>query len=242
MGDYAGAVTEQWLLPAVERTSTIEQVHRVLREAIISGSIPQGARLREVSLAHALGTSRGTIREAIRHLLQEGLVEHELHRGASVPTLSLVDRLDVYVAREVIEVGAAARLVASQDGVDLGPLERAIEELRIAARGQSRPTEDVIAADIRFHQELVATVGSPRLNRAYETLAAEARILLRSHPEYPWQTYVSDHQALLDAFRRRDPEAPDLVSEHLRLSVDLIRSEITSSEPDGHGRESDGNR
>jgi DNA-binding GntR family transcriptional regulator len=198
--------------------------------------------LREIALAQALGTSRGTIREAIRHLLQEGLAEHELHRGAYVPTLSLVDRLDVYVAREVIEVSAAARLVESGDDVDLGPLEKAIEELRAAAIGQSRPTEEVIAADIRFHQELVGTVGSPRLNRAYETLAAEARILLRSHPEYPWQTYVSDHQTLLDAFRRRDPEAPDLVSKHLRLSVDLIRSEIASSEPDWNGRESAGNR
>ena len=43
--DYAAGVSEQWLLPAVERTSTIEQVHRVLREGIISGSIPQGTRL-----------------------------------------------------------------------------------------------------------------------------------------------------------------------------------------------------
>jgi DNA-binding GntR family transcriptional regulator len=174
-----------------------------------------------------LGTSRGTIREAIRHLVQEGLVESKLHRGAFVAALSIVDRLDVYVAREVIEVWAARRLVERGDGVDLRPLEEAMEELRAAAVGEDRPTERVIAADIRFHRELVALAESPRLARAYETLAAEARMLLRHHPPYPWRTYVDDHERLFEALERRDPQAPDLVAEHLRVSAELIGGEIT---------------
>src|SRR5439155_18902473 len=65
-----------WNLPTVERASTLEQVHRTLREAIVQGSIAQGTHLREISLAEALGTSRATVREAIRQLVQEGLVEY----------------------------------------------------------------------------------------------------------------------------------------------------------------------
>jgi DNA-binding GntR family transcriptional regulator len=221
-------MSESWHLPTVERTSTTEQVHRALREAIIQGEIPEGARLGEVRLARMLGTSRGTVREAIRHLVQEGLVESKLHRGAFVAALSLVDRLDVYVAREAIEMYAATWLVEHGDGVDLRPLEEAMEELRTAAVGVDRPTERVIAADIEFHRELVALTGSPRLLRAYETLAAEARMLLRNHPAYPWQTYISDHETLFEALRTRDPRAPELVAEHLRLSVDLISAEIAS--------------
>lgn len=223
-------MTEEWNLPTVERSSTLEQVHRALRDAIVAGSIPQGAHLREISLARTLATSRGTVREAIRQLVQEGLVEYVLHRGSFVRALSVVDRLDVYVAREAIEVGVARRLLQNHHELDLGQLEDAMEELRRAAVGHARPTEEVIAADLHFHQELVRLVGSPRLDRAYETLAVETRILLRHHPEYPWRTYVSDHEKLLDALRRRDPHLPQLVADHLQLSADLIGGEIAGRE------------
>jgi DNA-binding GntR family transcriptional regulator len=219
-------MTSNWLLPTIERTSTIEQVHKTLRDAIIEGEIPEGARLGEVRLARMLGTSRSTVREAIRHLVQEGLVESKLHRGAFVAALSLEDHLDVYAAREAIEVWAAQRLVEAED-VDLTPLEDAMDELRAAAVGEDRPTEAVIAADVRFHRELVGLTGSPRLARAFETLAAEARLVLRHHPPYPWRTYVQDHEVLFEALARRDVNAPELVAEHLHLSADLIGAELT---------------
>jgi len=218
-----------WNLSPIERSSTLEQVHRVLREAIIDGSIPPGAHLRELHLARELETSRGTVREAIRHLVQEGLVEYVLHRGNFVNALSLRDRLDVYVAREAIEVGVARRLLQTDAPADLAPLEEAMDELRREVEGHTRPTEEVIAADLRFHQELVRLAGSPRLDRAYDTLAAETRMLLRHHPDYPWQTYVEDHEKLLFALRDGDPRLPDLVVEHLRLSVDLLRGEIAGA-------------
>ena len=219
-------MSETWNLPPVERSSTLEQVHRVLRDAIVDGSIPPGSHLRELHLARDLETGRGTVREAIRHLVQEGLVEHVLHRGNFVLSLSLPDRLDVYVAREAIEVGVATRLLRKGEPIDVAPIEDAMEELRRAAAGHARPTEELIAADMRFHQELVALVRSPRLDRAYDTLAAETRMLLRHHPEYPWRTYVADHQKLLDALRSLDPRTPELVAEHLTLSADLIGGEL----------------
>ena len=221
-------MAEEWNLNTVERSSTIEQVHRELRDAITEGSIPPGAHLREISLARALATSRGTVREAIRQLVQEGLVESVLHRGSFVRAMSDSDWRDVYVAREAIEVGVATRLLENEDELDLGPLDDAMQELRRAAAGQARPTEEVIAADLRFHRELVRLAGSPRLDRAFETLAVETRMLLRHHPEYPWRTYVSDHEKVLEALRRRDPRTPELVAEHLHLSVDLISGAIAS--------------
>ena len=226
---------DQWSVPPVERSSTTEQVHRALRDAIVDGTIPQGAHLRELHLAALLGTSRSTIREGIRHLVQEGLAEYELHRGTFVRALSVDDRLDVYVAREAIEVGAVTRLLTQPHEPDLDALEAPLETLSRAARGRRRPTERMIAADLAFHQELVRLVGSPRLDRAFETLAAETRMLLRHHPVYPWRTYVADHEDLLDGLRRRDPELPRLVAGHLRLSADLIGGELaaTSSAHEG---------
>src|SRR5918996_2893169 len=101
------AASHNWQLGAINRASTTEQVLQELREAIIDGRIAQGEALREVSLAEAFGTGRSAVREAIRQLVQEGLVEYELHRGAFVRVMSLADLLDVYVAREAIEAGGA---------------------------------------------------------------------------------------------------------------------------------------
>jgi DNA-binding GntR family transcriptional regulator len=214
-----------WRLSSVERASMTEQVLRELREAIVEGRIPQGEALREVSLAGTLGTGRSAVREAIRQLVQEGLVDYEPHRGAFVRVMSLADRLDVYVAREAIETGAARRILEAPPR-DLGPLRAALDELAQNAHEHDRITEPVIDADIRFHQELVALARSPRLTRAHDTLAAETRMLLRHHPDYPWASYVTDHTRLLEAIEARDPATPELVAAHLRKSNDLIASEL----------------
>jgi DNA-binding GntR family transcriptional regulator len=220
------ATSDNWRLGAIDRASTTEQVLQELREAIIDGRIAQGEALREVPLARAFGTGRSAVREAIRQLVQEGLVEYELHRGAFVRVMSLADRLDVYVAREAIESGVARLLVHASDPPDLSSLRAALDRLRAAAYEHDRVTDEMIEADIGFHEELVRLAGSPRLTRAHATLAAETRMLLRHHPTYPWSDYVGDHERLFDAVERRDPRAPDYVMEHLRLSARLIGDEL----------------
>jgi DNA-binding GntR family transcriptional regulator len=224
---------DTWQLGSIDRASTTQQVLQELREAIIDGRIAQGEALREVPLAKAFGTGRSAVREAIRQLEQEGLVEYELHRGAFVRVMSLADRLDVYVAREAIETGVAKRVVEASQPADLSGLRHALAVLRATAQGHDRVTEEEIAADIRFHQELVRLAGSPRLTRAHETLAAETRMLLRHHPAYPWSDYVGDHDRLFQAIERRDPRAPQLVAEHLRLSARLISEELARETGDG---------
>jgi DNA-binding GntR family transcriptional regulator len=226
-----------WRLAGVERASVTEQVLRELREAIVEGRIPQGEALREVSLAGTLGTGRSAVREAVRQLIQEGLVAYEPHRGACVRVMSLADRLDVYVAREAIEAGVARLAVEAEPAPGLGSLRAALDELRTAARGHNRVTDETIEADIVFHEELVRLAGSPRLRRAHETLAAETRMLLRHHPAYPWSDYVSDHERLFDAIEQRDPRAPDYVIEHLRLSARLIGDELDRTSDDAEIRD-----
>jgi DNA-binding GntR family transcriptional regulator len=217
---------DTWRLRSIERASTTEQVLTELRDAIVDGRIPQGEQLREVPLSRELGTGRSAVREAIRQLVQEGLVEHQMHRGAVVRVVSLEDRLDVYGAREVIEAGAVRQLIDRDEPVDLSPLRDALQALRQALASPGDLTDEAIAADIRFHRELVDLCGSPRLSRAHETLAAETRMLLRHHPVYPAADYVSDHERLLDALERRDPGTQELVVQHLRLSARLIGEQI----------------
>src|SRR5437879_11446065 len=100
-----------WSLPRFEGPSATETVRRIIREAIVDGRIPPGEQLRESRLVEMLGISRVTVREAVRQLVQEGLVEYRMHYGAFVKAQLLEDRLDVYVAREAIEVWAARTLI-----------------------------------------------------------------------------------------------------------------------------------
>ena len=220
------AASHNWRLGSIARASTTEQVLRELREAIIDGRIAQGEALREIPLAQTFGTGRSAVREAIRQLVQEGLVDYELHRGAFVRVMSLADRLDVYVAREAIEAGVARLAIEASAAPKLSALRAALEDLRTRAQGHDGITDDLIEADIRFHEELVRLAGSPRLTRAHETLVAETRMLLRHHPAYPWSDYVTDHERLFDAIERRDARAPDYVVAHLRLSARLIGEEL----------------
>ena len=229
------APPHNWRLGAIDRASTTEQVLQELREAIIDGRIAQGEALREIPLSRTLGTGRSAVREAIRQLVQEGLVDYELHRGAFVRVMSLADRLDVYVAREAIEAGVARLAVEAEPPPDLSALRAALENLRSRAEGHDRVTDELIEADIGFHEELVRLADSPRLTRAHETLVAETRMLLRHHPTYPWADYVSDHARLFDAIERRDADAPDYVIEHLRLSARLIADQLERENGDAAG-------
>lgn len=223
------ASSQAWGLTAVERRSTTDHVLAELRAAIVSGRIGPLEPLRETALARTLGTGRSAIREAIRHLVQEGLVEYELNRGAYVRVLTVHDSDDVYLAREAIEVSAVRVALERDESLDLAGLEAALDRLRRAAQ-ETRDDEPagagLIAADLDFHREMVRLAGSPRLSRAHETLAAEAQMMMHHQPIYPPSDYAADHGVLLDAIARRSPAAPDLVRDHLRLSAKLIAGEI----------------
>ena len=218
-----------WGLETVERRSTTEQVLRELRAAILAGRIKPQEALPEVALAQALGTGRSAIREALRQLVQEGLVVTEINRGARVRSISTEDVIDVYRARAAIETAAVAALLERDDAVDAAPLQQAQQRIRDAcpADCSEAPSQELIGADIDFHRALVAMAGSPRLSRAHEPLAAESQMLLNWHPVYAVSDYVADHQKLLDAVSARDTAAAEVVGAHLQLTVDLLVAETT---------------
>lgn len=222
------AATTDWGLGTVERRSTTDQVLHELRSAILSGRIRPREQLPEVALAQTFGTGRSAIREALRQLVQEGLVVSELNRGAWVRPLSIEDVIDVYRARTAIEVAAVRAALEHESPCELTRLRAAQARIRAAcaaAAGDEAPSHELIAADIDFHRGLVALAGSPRLSRAHEPLAAESQMLLNWHPVYSISDYAADHQQVLDALEDADADAAEVVRAHLTLTVDLITQE-----------------
>ncbi|MFZ0381273.1 MAG: GntR family transcriptional regulator, partial [Solirubrobacteraceae bacterium] len=92
--------------------SVVDQVYTAIRERISSGSLPRGERVHQEDLAEELGVSRTPVREALRRLAAEGLVEMRTNRGARVADVDQIGMRESYEARTVIEPGAA-RLAAA---------------------------------------------------------------------------------------------------------------------------------
>lgn len=187
-----------------------------LREAIIRGSYAPGQPLTEASLAEELGTSRGTIREALRELGSLGLVTRASHRGAVVSTLTAKDAEEIYTLRAVLE-SFAAQLAVERGRLDdaaLSRLAQHIEAIADAAGGGDVPS--IIAADLAFHTALSAMSGHDLL---IEHLAAiqvhSRRVLFYSDLYHPTpQVVVQRHRDLLDVLRGGDAYLVSVAIDH----------------------------
>ena len=96
-------------LPPAERRVLRQDILFGLRSGILSGEIPAGTRLLEIPLATELGVSRGPVREALRQLEQEGLVEFFPHRGAVVVGVGESEIETIYAIRALLEERAFAK-------------------------------------------------------------------------------------------------------------------------------------
>jgi DNA-binding GntR family transcriptional regulator len=158
----------------VKRVSATDQVAQHLRTMIADGRLPQGEKLPEIPLAEAIGVSRNTIRDSIRVLASEGLVDYEHNRGAIVRVLSADDVSDIYALRRRFELEGLTRVADA----DASERQRALETLEACAHALDRDDyADFIEHELIFHGVLVAHLRSPRLDRFFAQLIGELRLL-----------------------------------------------------------------
>ncbi len=219
-------------LGSVERLSTPGQLVSLLRDGIVDGTIPQGEQLRELWLSEQFHVSRSSLREALRQLVQEGLVEHQVHRGIFVRRITPEDAVDVYRAREAVELTALGLFLDREDEIDLQPLHLCVSQMDEAATRRGGSFSEVAEPDVSFHEGIVRLSGSLRLVRMYSTLAAETRMILHAYPPYPLRANAEDHGEILDAIRARSPGAEPLLREHLRYSARLAAEALAAGVPE----------
>ncbi|MBS1879548.1 MAG: GntR family transcriptional regulator [Actinobacteria bacterium] len=119
--------------PMRGRKITADYVADALREAIQSGSLPDGAVLKQAAIAERLGVSRVPVREAMRHLMAEGLIQSRAHHVAVVRSLSLSRIAEVYDYRALVEGHMTERAVPKLTEADLGRLRAKNEEMKSAS-------------------------------------------------------------------------------------------------------------
>jgi DNA-binding GntR family transcriptional regulator len=227
-------VRPQPVLSAASYHRTAHQyVRDALRRAILTGNLPPGTHLVQGQLAAELEVSTTPVREALRDLASEGLVEFDPHRGAIVHELDLQELLEIYDIRKVLEPLAFRRAVQIIS-------EEELKVIEIIERQMSDTTDAVEWTDLnwQFHHLLELGSSSTRL-RTFLQNVQDASSLYVAHsvmssPER-MKRGNEQHSGLLDAVRRRDVElACNLLVQHLDETLQEIL--MTWGLPDRNSR------
>jgi DNA-binding GntR family transcriptional regulator len=179
--------------------ATTEWVADTLRERIVEGDLRPGTPLREVTVAEELRVSRNTLREALRLLAMEDLVDMQRYRGVVVKVLSAEEIRDIYIVRRTVELRAVEDNALASEASMASLQEAAAVIDRAVAAGSWR---EVGTASLRFHQALVATLDSPRLDAFFRTIVAQIRLAFAAVP---------DENNFQQSFVPRDREICDLL-------------------------------
>jgi DNA-binding GntR family transcriptional regulator len=212
-------------VPRIERQLMRERVYATLREWILEGTLQPNETLRDTELASRLGVSRTPLREALRRLEDEGLVQTAAHRWTRVAPL------DVAAAERIYPVVGALESLAMQlagprlTDEDLAVMERANSRLRSALK--RREAVEASKADREFHGVYVQRTLNPELIQILEWLKAKLR---RIEVVYFGGTVVAEasaeeHDRVLRALRRRDyPSAVREVQGNWSRSLQRLRA------------------
>jgi DNA-binding GntR family transcriptional regulator len=156
--------------------TNVELIAEALREAIISGQIPPGERIKEIPLARRLGVSRGPIREALRLLEHDGLLRIVPNRGAHVPRPAAPDLLEVYAMRAALGSLALHRLMLDRGRIPRAALKAALARLERAVGRRDAPA--AADADLAYQSALVSGAGLARVARQFEQLTWQVQIFI----------------------------------------------------------------
>ena len=152
--------------PRTVQQETVEK----LRIGIISGLFKPGSRLIESQLCAQLGISRPSLREALRSLAAERLVEIVPNRGPSIPNLSWEEATAIYEVRELLEVEAAGRCALLISPGQLAKLKQSLNAFEAAIKNNDSISRVATAAD--FYTTILANCGNPILEEIHSGLLA----------------------------------------------------------------------
>jgi DNA-binding GntR family transcriptional regulator len=194
----------------LERTTTPEGVYRVLRAAILDGTVPPGGQLRERDIAEDLGVSRSPLREALSRLEEEGLIVKIPFRGAFVMEVSAQDVAEIASIRLLVEPYAGELALEALRGPERPRLTQTIDDFHRATEKNDIPAS--IDAHLQFHRLFYDLSGHGVLRGLWNSWETKLRLYLSvDHRSYSDLHDIADeHERLaavalegdMDVFRR----------------------------------------
>ena len=222
MADEATQSDQIKLKPVVGKTrqTAHELVRETLREAILHGDLRPGTRLVQAEVAEQLSVSTTPVREALRDLASEGLIELDAHRGGTVLELTAEEMEEVYDIRLVLEVEAMRRAVRNMSPDVIDAAEQIHEEMLSSGPGSMK----WVSMNRDFHMTIYAAADSPRLTDMVRSLMDSSMVYVSA----AWETLPDlrqraghDHAQILDALRDGDEAA---AVAHIQRHLSIPRS------------------
>jgi DNA-binding GntR family transcriptional regulator len=209
-----------------------------LRDFIVEGNIADGARIPERQLCDLFGVSRTPLREALKVLASEGLVDLLPNRGARVRQLSASDVTELFDVMGGLEA-LAGRLACEQiTDVEFAEIERLHHEMYSAYL--KRDMHGYFRSNQLIHQHIVAVARNSALSATYASFADRIRRVRYSanlaSKRDRWAEAMREHEGILDALGRRDGrELSEILFRHLRnketAALDYLNDVAAPSEP-----------
>ncbi|MCU0486136.1 MAG: GntR family transcriptional regulator [Anaerolineales bacterium] len=217
----------------LQHRTVADAIYWTLRDAIRRGLLPPGSRLIENNIATALSISRTPVREAMRRLQSEQLLEKAPSRGLVVPMLTLDDLLDIYEIDEVL-FGLIARKAAQH----MSPSELELVEdylLSIEQAIAEGDLEKVMVASSDFHNMIAYGCKNERLYTIYNQIDGSPRLRLFEHAPERTTDALEEHRALYEAIAARDGnQAEQIARQHVR---NALRAQIKAQRMSAPGME-----
>ncbi len=189
----------------------VEAVVSQLRRLIVSGELKPGERLIEERLAERFGVSRPPMREALRVLQRDGIVQSRQRRGSIVTPVTAEDVREICSLRSMLERTAVELGVPVVERGALVPLQSAVERIRAAV--QAGLQDEVVAANRAFHTAVIALPRHGRLMVIWESLQLQMQmcmafnLTLRQQTQHDPAESVARHEVLLGLIEAGDREA-----------------------------------
>jgi DNA-binding GntR family transcriptional regulator len=215
-------------LQLIEASNSVEAVTQTLRQAILRGILPSGLILRQESLANQLGVSRLPVREAMRQLNNEGLIQLTAHRGAVVTALSADDIREIYDIRVGLETTAMRLALPHLSPAILRQAQQIMEQI-----DQSSDAGDWAAYNWQFHITLYTPAKRPRLINLIRTMHDNVGRYLQAYPTLiPEQGQSQrEHQQILNACQaQNEDEVLRVLRQHLEGTSERLANFVASQQ------------
>ena len=208
---------------AIPRAALHEQVATRLRQMLVEGRIAPGAKLNERELSERLNVSRTPLREAIKMLAAEGLVELLPNRGAIAVSLSEADVLNTFEVMAGLE--ALSGELAAQRITDEELAEIQAMHFEMMAAYTRSDLSNYYRLNAQIHRAINAAAKNPVLTSTYNQVNARLQALrFRSNQDgAKWKRAVKEHELMIDALDARDGAAlKQILQQHLHHKRDTV--------------------
>jgi DNA-binding GntR family transcriptional regulator len=210
-----------------------EAIFQKLRLLLVEGKIAPGSKLNERELAESLHVSRTPIREAIRRLAADGLVELIANRGAIAVQLSLADVIHTFDVIADLE-GFSGELAANNIS-DAALSELEALQYEMMASYARRDLSTYYKLNLRIHHLINQAANNPVLTKLFSQVNARIEALrFRSNQDgVKWEKAVEEHQEMLDALKARDPaRMRKIMMTHVQNKRDVVIQLLKAETPE----------